>query len=570
MPRAASATASTTSSPSGVPVGLLGAEAHDVGVVLAHGGDGHVADRSSKSASRGRGDPLGAGARGEQRVHRVRGREADAVRPGPPKACRMCWSTSFEPFAAQIRSGVEAVAQVVGEALAQVGELTVGVAVQAEDRGGDAGDDVVGDVLGDRMRVLVDVQGDGDDLLRGAVRGLRPRRSSRMGRSSRLVTDRDGIDAALVDRRRPDVTERPEARAAAGLHDRIVEPVEPDDLVDDLARVASGAMDSAMAQSESPHRQVTYSKDVADAVGRRSARRRSRGPRRAPSDERQRGERGERRAHVASAAGACDRRWTGAFGRSRDRADGVVVDPSAALISHLRVRFASDPRPGGPDAKLCSEYIFERSKLQAPVQNSRVDCATHSNECLPCACERIQFRMSEDSRSDTTDIRSSRRPANEGRRPLSTDIDGRARDRQGASAQEPEREAARDPRGHPALGREPRLPAEHARDRRRGRPLVAVERDPPAEPARARGLPPARPEPAARPRGAHRPAGHRRPGTSAGEPPRWAMPPWSRSSAASPRAYRSRPSSRSTRSSRSPASSWARASSSSSRSWATR
>ena len=33
------------------------------------------------------------------------GVKPSAVRPAPPKACRICWSTSLEPFAAQICSG---------------------------------------------------------------------------------------------------------------------------------------------------------------------------------------------------------------------------------------------------------------------------------------------------------------------------------------------------------------------------------------------------------------------------------------------------------------------------------
>src|SRR5690606_25199883 len=53
------------------------------------------------------------------------------------------------------------------------------------------------------------------------------------------------------------------------------------------------------------------------------------------------------------------------------------------------------------------------------------------------------------------------------------------------SAQEPEREADGDPRGHPDLDRPARLSAEHARDRRRRGPEVALQRHAPAGPVGA-------------------------------------------------------------------------------------
>ena len=46
--------------------------------------------------------PLGLGAVGDDRVHRVRRHESDrALRPGPPKACSNCCRISLEPLAAQ-------------------------------------------------------------------------------------------------------------------------------------------------------------------------------------------------------------------------------------------------------------------------------------------------------------------------------------------------------------------------------------------------------------------------------------------------------------------------------------
>jgi hypothetical protein len=34
------------------------------------------------------------------------GGNPSTLRPGPPKACRICWMISFEPFAAHTCSGV--------------------------------------------------------------------------------------------------------------------------------------------------------------------------------------------------------------------------------------------------------------------------------------------------------------------------------------------------------------------------------------------------------------------------------------------------------------------------------
>ena len=62
------------------------------------------------------GDPLACRCRrrGASTSSRWAGSRA-RVRPGPPKACRICWSTSFEPFAAQMLLAGEAVAEVAGE-----------------------------------------------------------------------------------------------------------------------------------------------------------------------------------------------------------------------------------------------------------------------------------------------------------------------------------------------------------------------------------------------------------------------------------------------------------------------
>ena len=109
---------------------------------------------------------------------------------------------------------VEAVPEVVGQGTAERGELPVGVPVEREDRGGDAGDDVVRDVFGDRMRVLVDVEGDREGLLRGTV----------WRAAAQVVADGQVVEARhqsmLATARRPprgrDVTGRPGARAGGG------------------------------------------------------------------------------------------------------------------------------------------------------------------------------------------------------------------------------------------------------------------------------------------------------------------------------------------------------------------
>ena len=63
--------------------------------------------RSKLKSSRRGGPSTQAGHRvaGVLRVHRVRRREASAVRPGPPKACSSCSITSLEPLAAHTCSG---------------------------------------------------------------------------------------------------------------------------------------------------------------------------------------------------------------------------------------------------------------------------------------------------------------------------------------------------------------------------------------------------------------------------------------------------------------------------------
>ena len=74
------------------------------------------------------------------------GSKPSAVRPGPPNACSICWSTSLEPLAAHTLLGVERHAggrgEVGGEVGAQRDGVAVGVAVAARRDLGDGRCDV--------------------------------------------------------------------------------------------------------------------------------------------------------------------------------------------------------------------------------------------------------------------------------------------------------------------------------------------------------------------------------------------------------------------------------------------
>ena len=65
-------------------------------------------------------------------------------------------------------------AEVVGEALTQLGELAIGVPVDGEHGRSEGFDDVAGDRLGNRVGVLVDVEGDPHRFLRSTVGVLAP------------------------------------------------------------------------------------------------------------------------------------------------------------------------------------------------------------------------------------------------------------------------------------------------------------------------------------------------------------------------------------------------------------
>ena len=93
-----------------------------------------------------------------------------AVRPGPPKAWRICWRTSLEPLAAQMFVRVQPVAKVFGQGFAEFGEFTVRVAVQPGSGLRHGLGDRRPDIRRDPMGVLVDVEQDGDVQLRRAVR----------------------------------------------------------------------------------------------------------------------------------------------------------------------------------------------------------------------------------------------------------------------------------------------------------------------------------------------------------------------------------------------------------------
>ena len=125
---------------------------------------------AGRSGSR---DPLGTGAAGEQRVHGVCGRESEGGATGPREGLKDVLQHLVRAVRGPDLVAREAVAEIVREAFAQRGELAVGVPVDVAQRESDRVEDVVGDLGGNRMRVLVDVEGDRKRCLRGTV-GLLP------------------------------------------------------------------------------------------------------------------------------------------------------------------------------------------------------------------------------------------------------------------------------------------------------------------------------------------------------------------------------------------------------------
>ena len=111
-----------------------------------------------------------AGRTGQQRIHRVgRGEpERGASRAG--ERLQQVLQHLVGAVGRPDLIGGETVTEVIGEALAQRGELAVRVAVDLAQRARDAVEDVVGDLFRDRMGVLVDVQRDRQRRLRRTVR----------------------------------------------------------------------------------------------------------------------------------------------------------------------------------------------------------------------------------------------------------------------------------------------------------------------------------------------------------------------------------------------------------------
>jgi hypothetical protein len=126
----------------GVPVGLFGAQ------------------RKTRSGCVRVTQSTGAGPGGEDRVHRVGGNEAEHRAPRPAEGLQHLLEDLVGAVAGPDVLPRQSVAEVPGECFAELRELAVGVAVDRLDGPGQRGDDVAGDRLGDRMRVLVDVEGD--------------------------------------------------------------------------------------------------------------------------------------------------------------------------------------------------------------------------------------------------------------------------------------------------------------------------------------------------------------------------------------------------------------------------
>ena len=168
---------------------VRGAQDHDVGVELRRiCDDGRLGARArsrrpgGRAARRCRCRRRAAGT--SSRSARIRG----DVRPGPPNACRMCCSTSFDPFAAQMSSAVQTVAQVAREALPQLGEFAVRVAVDARRSARRRAATMSAATSSGTGCVFSFTFSATGTTFCGAPYGVLPRRSSRMGRSEREVT----------------------------------------------------------------------------------------------------------------------------------------------------------------------------------------------------------------------------------------------------------------------------------------------------------------------------------------------------------------------------------------------
>ena len=172
-----------------VPVGLLGEQKNTTSGCVASIPRTAVSGRDFEFGIALGGHPGGAGARRDDRSasNRWAGSRARCG-PGPPNAWSRCCSTSLEPFAAQMFSAADPVAEVAGEALAQRGELAVRIAVDRRARPRPVPPRC-------RWRPTPE-SGCVFSLTLSAIRtgfcgapyGVRPLRSSRMGRSEREIT----------------------------------------------------------------------------------------------------------------------------------------------------------------------------------------------------------------------------------------------------------------------------------------------------------------------------------------------------------------------------------------------
>ena len=155
---------------------------HDVRLVLSHllGGGGQAVARVAAALG-----PPGAGDLGDQRVHRVGRLEAER---GAARAAERLEQLLYDLVGAvrgpHLPRG-KAVAEVVGEVLAQVDGVAVRVAVERARDAGDRVRDRLPQALARRVRVLVGVQLDGDVELRGAVGVQVPQVGAGAGRGSR-------------------------------------------------------------------------------------------------------------------------------------------------------------------------------------------------------------------------------------------------------------------------------------------------------------------------------------------------------------------------------------------------
>lgn len=149
-----------------------GGDEDDVGAVLGDG-PGGVGLVEGEVVAAGSVDPAGAGAPGDERVHRVRGLEAERGAAGAAEGLEELLDDLVGAVGGpDVRQGHRVLAgtgEVGGERGAQLDGVPVGVAVQLPGGLADALGDPLDQGVGQRVGVLVGVQPDGDVELRGAV-----------------------------------------------------------------------------------------------------------------------------------------------------------------------------------------------------------------------------------------------------------------------------------------------------------------------------------------------------------------------------------------------------------------